>query len=123
MIWALARWQPPGQQPRTGQVLVTVGTRAGSTVTIWIDRSGAVTSPPPEHCLIVGKVYIAVITICAAASLLLLASNAPAAGRLGRRVAGDRAAVERSPQLRSARTPHLPASRTSPGRRTLRHRS
>lgn len=85
MIWVLARWQPPGQRPRSGEVLATAGARAGSTVTIWIDKSGAVASPPPDHRLIVGGVCIAVITISLVGSLLLLASNAPARRDLERR--------------------------------------
>ncbi|HWN01352.1 MAG TPA: hypothetical protein VNO54_30235 [Streptosporangiaceae bacterium] len=30
--WVPARWQPPGQPPRTGEVLAVVGARKGSTV-------------------------------------------------------------------------------------------
>ena len=45
--WVLARWQPSGQAPRTGEVLATAGTRKGSTVRTWIDASGAVTHPRP----------------------------------------------------------------------------
>ena len=54
-------------------------------MTIWIDKSGAVASPPPDHRLIVGGVCTAVITISLVASLLLLASNAPARRALERR--------------------------------------
>ena len=44
--WVPARWQPPGQPPRTGEVLAVAGARKGSTVRTWIDPSGAVTDPP-----------------------------------------------------------------------------
>ena len=85
MIWVPARRQSPGQRPRSGEVLATAGARAGSTVTIWVDKSGAVASPPPDHRVIAGGVCIAVITISLVASLLLLASNAPAWRALERR--------------------------------------
>ena len=44
--WVPARWQPPGQPPRTGEVLAVAGAHKGSTVRTWIDLSGAVTDPP-----------------------------------------------------------------------------
>ena len=47
--WVPARWQPPGQPPRTGEVLAVAGARKGSTVRTWIDPSGAVTDPPLDH--------------------------------------------------------------------------
>ena len=59
--WALARWQPPGLPPRTGEVLATAGARKGSTVRTWIDASGAVTNPPLDHRDIAGDICIAVV--------------------------------------------------------------
>jgi hypothetical protein len=85
LSYVLARWQPPGQAPRTGQILAPAGTRAGSTVKVWIDSSGAVTSPPPDHRIIVGDVCIAVIVTCLVASLLVLGSNALVRRALDRR--------------------------------------
>ena len=85
MTYVLARWQPPGQPSRTGQVLVTAGTPAGSMVTVWIDPSGAVTSPPPDHRAIASDVCIAAIVTCMVAILLLLESNALARRALDRR--------------------------------------
>ena len=71
--WALARWQPPGLPPRTGEVLATAGARKGSTVRTWIDASGAVTDPPLDHRDIAGDVCIAVIATCLVSGLVLLA--------------------------------------------------
>jgi hypothetical protein len=71
--WALARWQPPGLPPRTGEVLATAGARKGSSVRTWIDASGAVTDPPLDHREITGDVCIAVIATCLVSSLVLLA--------------------------------------------------
>ena len=76
MTYVLARWQPPGRPARSGQVLATAGASAGSKVTVWIDASGAVTSPPPDHRTIAGDVCIAVVVTCLVAILLLLGSNA-----------------------------------------------
>ncbi|MFI5080033.1 MAG: hypothetical protein ACHQCE_03100 [Streptosporangiales bacterium] len=83
--WVLARWQPPGQPPRTGQVLAVAGTRQGSTVRTWIDPSGAVTSPPPDHRDITGDVCIAVIATCLVSWLLLLVSGVLVRRALDRR--------------------------------------
>lgn len=85
MTLVLARWQPPGQPARSGEVLAQAGARAGSTVTIWIDASGAVTSPPPDHRVIAGNVCIAVVVTCLVTGLLVLGANALARRALDRR--------------------------------------
>jgi hypothetical protein len=85
MTMALARWQPPGRPPRSGEVLATAGARAGSTVTVWTDASGAVTSPPPDHRVIVGDVCIAAVVTCLVASVLVLGFNVLARRALDRR--------------------------------------
>jgi hypothetical protein len=83
--WALARWQPPGQPPRTGQVLAVAGARQGSTVRTWIDSSGAVTTPPMNHRDIAGDVSIAVMATLLVSWLLLLVSGTLARRALDRR--------------------------------------
>ena len=79
--WVPARWQPPGEPPRTGQVLALVGARKGSTVQTWVDPSGAVTDPPLERRVIVGDVWLAVMATGLMSLLVLLM-----AGVLVRRV-------------------------------------
>jgi hypothetical protein len=79
--WVPARWQPPGQPPRTGEVLAVAGARKGSTVRTWIDPSGAVTDPPLDHRVIAGDVWLAVMATLLVSGLLLLA-----AGVLARRM-------------------------------------
>jgi hypothetical protein len=74
--WVLARWQPPGLPPRTGEVLATAGARKGSTVRTWIGPSGAVTSPPLDHRDIVGDVLIAAVATGFVSWLVLLAFGA-----------------------------------------------
>jgi len=71
--WVPARWQPPGQPPRTGEVLAMVGAHKGSAVRTWVDPSGAVTDPPPDHRIIVGNVWLAVMATCLVSWMLLLA--------------------------------------------------
>jgi hypothetical protein len=72
--WVRARWQPPGQPTRTGDVLAQAGARKGSTVRTWIDRSGAVIDPPADHRVIVGYVFSAVMATCQLSWLVLLAA-------------------------------------------------
>jgi len=85
MTLVLARWRPPGQPARSGQVLAPAGARAGSTVQIWVDASGAVTGPPPGQRVIAGDVCIAAVTTCLVTVLLVLGSSALAQRALDRR--------------------------------------
>ena len=81
----LARWQPPGQRPRSGEVPAPAGTRAGRTVTVWTDASGAITSPPPDQRMIVGDVCIATVATWLIMSSLVLGSSGLARRALDRR--------------------------------------
>jgi hypothetical protein len=80
MTLVLARWQPPGQPGRTGPVPVPAGAHAGSTVTVWVDASGAVTSPPSDPRVIADDACMAAVVTCLITSLLVLGAYA-----LGRR--------------------------------------
>jgi hypothetical protein len=83
--WVQARWQPPGQPLRTGEVLAVVGARKGSSVRTWIDPSGAVTDPPVDHRVVVGNVWLAVMMTCLVSWVLLLAAGMLARRALDRR--------------------------------------
>jgi hypothetical protein len=72
MTWVLARWQPPGRPARSGDILASAGAPKGSTTPIWVNASGAVTSPPPAQRTIAGDVCMAVIVTCLASLLVLL---------------------------------------------------
>jgi hypothetical protein len=85
MTLVLARWQPSVGPTRTGQVQAPAGARADSTVAVWIDASGAITSPPPDHREIVGDVCITAVVTGLVASLLMLGSGALARRVLDRR--------------------------------------
>ena len=83
--WVPARWQPPGQPPRTGEVLAVAGARKGSTVRIWIDPSGAVTHPPLDHRVVAGDVVMAVMATLLVSGLMLLGAAGLARRMLDRR--------------------------------------
>jgi len=85
LTYVLARWQPPGQAPRSGQVLAPAGAHAGSTVKVWVDAAGAVTGPPPDPRMIAGEVTMSVVVTGLVASMLVLGSNALARCALDRR--------------------------------------
>ena len=72
--WVPARWQIPGQPPRTGEVFAMAGAPKGSTVRIWTDPAGAITDPPLGRGEIVGDVCIAVMATCLVSWLMLLAA-------------------------------------------------
>jgi hypothetical protein len=80
-----ARWQPPGQPPRTGQVAAPAGTPVGRTVPVWIDASGAVTAPPPDHRSIVGDVFVASVATGLITGVLVLSACGLARRILDRR--------------------------------------
>jgi hypothetical protein len=44
--WVKARWKVPGGAVRTGYVEAPAGSRARSTVPVWLNRSGRPTEPP-----------------------------------------------------------------------------
>jgi hypothetical protein len=85
ITWVLSRWRPPGLPPRTGEVLATAGARKGSTVRTWIDASGTVTDPPPNHRDITGDVTVTVVATCFVSWLVLLAAGTLARRALDRR--------------------------------------
>lgn len=45
-VTTLGRWRAPGGAERTGQVTAVPGQKAGATVPVWTDRSGALASQP-----------------------------------------------------------------------------
>jgi hypothetical protein len=62
MVWVRAYWKAPGGSVHRGQVLAAAGARLGSTVAVWIDRSGTITDPPKSHAEICIDVFIAVMS-------------------------------------------------------------
>jgi hypothetical protein len=69
-VWTDARWTQDGQV-HVARVPVPSRTRAGSTVTVWLNRAGAVQSLPLTTATARDRVMVAtVITVAALAALL-----------------------------------------------------
>jgi hypothetical protein len=68
--WVRARWTAAGQQ-YAGPVPATSGTRAGTTVPVWLDRAGRVQSPPLTTAQARGRVVMTVTVALAALAVLL----------------------------------------------------
>ena len=71
-----ARWTAPDGTPRTGEIYAPVGAKAGSTVTVWADRSGQLTPIPlqpgdvgEEIALAASLATVAVAAVLAAIGL------------------------------------------------------
>ncbi|MFF7980154.1 hypothetical protein ACFZDK_13635 [Streptomyces sp. NPDC007901] len=45
-VWATVRWTAPDGSTHTGRTTVHPGAKAGTPVTVWIDRQGRLTSEP-----------------------------------------------------------------------------
>jgi hypothetical protein len=88
ITWVLARWQPPGHPPRTGEILAVAGALKGSTVRTWTDPSGEVTDPPSDHRVIVGYGCLAVMAPCLLSWLVLMAASGFVRQALDRRRLG-----------------------------------
>jgi hypothetical protein len=71
--WVKARFTVPGGPVRTDFVQAPVGSRAGSTVPVWLDRSGRSTAPPLPPSQVRGWVLMMTVLAPAALALLLLA--------------------------------------------------
>jgi len=71
--WVKARFTVPGGPVRTDLVQAPVGSRAGSTVPVWLDRSGRPTAPPLPPSQVRGWVLMMTVLAPAALALLLLA--------------------------------------------------
>ena len=84
-VQALAQWQGPGPAPRTGEVLATLGSPAGSAVTVWLDASGKLTRPPLQPAQITDRIILA-----AALAPTVLALSLLTALRLAQRLADRR---------------------------------
>jgi hypothetical protein len=70
--WALAQWEGTGAAPRTGKVLATLGSPAGSAVTVWVDASGKLTGPPLQPAQITDRTIAVAALVPAVLTLSLL---------------------------------------------------
>ena len=72
VAWTAARWTAPDGSVHHGQVLARAGLRPGSTVRVWIGRSGGVTDPPMTYTQVRVDVAIAVVATAELLPLLLI---------------------------------------------------
>jgi hypothetical protein len=67
-----ARWTAPNGARRTGDITAPAGTRAGRTVTLWVDASGQPTGRPLQPVQVTGQAIDAAAIAAAAAFSALL---------------------------------------------------
>lgn len=74
LAWVPAQWHAPDGSARSGQIQAPLGTRAGSTIKIWVDNSGKVSEPPLTHAQVLSRVItvIALTPVGLALALALL---------------------------------------------------
>ena len=99
-----ASWTAPDGRRRTGAVPAPPVARPGGAVMVWVDAAGRLTEPPLQPSQVRGQAMLAatlrrrcpwLILLCAG-QLAHRPAGPAAAGRLGRRVAGNRAAVDQA---------------------------
>jgi hypothetical protein len=66
------RWSTPGGPERTAQIVVPAGTREGSTVNVWVNTAGHLTSPPLNAGEVAGQADLASAGAIAGLALLYL---------------------------------------------------
>ena len=72
VAWVPVRWTAPGGSAHRGEVLAPVGDQPGSSVTVSIDHTGAVTNPPKSQRQIRIDGAIAVMTVAELGPMLLI---------------------------------------------------
>jgi hypothetical protein len=82
---AQARWKAPDGQVRTGQIFVTSGAPAGSTVMVWVDQAGHLTNSPLQHVQVTGRTAMARGLAVAGLAVTLIALGWAARWALDRR--------------------------------------
>jgi hypothetical protein len=83
--WVKARWIVPSGSVRTGYIEAPSGSRAGSTMQVWLDPAGIVTAPPVPASQIRDWVFLMAVLAPIVLALMLLALMALFARILERR--------------------------------------
>jgi hypothetical protein len=77
-VWVRARWAAPNGSATVGEIPVAGGTRAGSTVHIWVDGSGRLAYAPLTTTQIIDRVVAAAIFAPIALAVVLVSMAAVA---------------------------------------------
>jgi hypothetical protein len=88
LVWTPARWAADGGT-RTGVVPAPSGTRAGATVRVWLDRTGAVRVPPLTPARAGDRIVVAMAFALAALAVFLAGLALVTRAVLDRRRAAD----------------------------------
>ena len=70
-----ARWTAPDGTGLRGWIPAPAGARAGSTVKVWVDRSGGLTGPPLTNSQVVKRAILAAVTGPTAVAIVLLGAG------------------------------------------------
>jgi hypothetical protein len=71
-----ARWTAPDGTRRAGWIRASASAWAGSTVRVWVDRSGRLTDPPLTGSQVANRTIFAAVTAPAAVAIALLGAGA-----------------------------------------------
>jgi hypothetical protein len=69
----LARWTGPDETVHTGLIAADFGSRQGATMSIWVDRQGALTGPPVRRNAVLDALMAALLTVGGIGSALYAA--------------------------------------------------
>jgi hypothetical protein len=82
---AIAQWTTPSGEVRAAEITVPAGSKAGTTVKVWVDSAGRLTGSPMQGSDVAGNVIVATLGAVAAVGILLLSAGAAAHVILGRK--------------------------------------
>jgi hypothetical protein len=88
-VWKPARWRAPDGQPRSGWILVSPAAAAGSSVRVWVNRSGALTGSPLQPAQLQGRIAIVGVLTAIVLGLVLCAVGGAGRFLFGRRRLAD----------------------------------
>jgi len=80
-----ARWTAPDGQERTGQIFVSSGAPAGSTVMVWVNQAGQLTDSPLDASQVANRADLSEVLAVAGLALALIVTGGLVHWALGRR--------------------------------------